>query len=173
MKQKLFIIFIFLFQLSSCQNMEQELKINPEQKIDLSRYEGLWYDYAHFPARFLDGCTNISAEYKKENPGYISVYNRCIKENGKSSSIKGKAFIVKSSGNSKLKVQFFWPFRADYWILDIDKNYEWALVGGPSRKYLWILSRETNLDEKIYKQLVLKAEELGFDTAKLIKTIHQ
>jgi apolipoprotein D and lipocalin family protein len=76
---------------------------------------------------------------------------------------------VDQSTNAKLKVSFFWPFSGDYWILDLGPNYEYAMVGEPGRKYLWILSRQPNLDEETYLKLAMKARLLGFDTSRLIR----
>src|SRR6056297_2005 len=101
--------------------------------VDLEKYAGRWYDIAHLPARFMKNCEYITAEYSLTNKKYIRVKNRCKKsDTGKWSSIKGKAFIVENSGNAKLKVQFFWPFRGDYWIIELADDYSYAVVGVPS-----------------------------------------
>jgi apolipoprotein D and lipocalin family protein len=83
---------------------------------------------------------------------------------------KGKAFIVESSNNAKLKVQFFWPFRGDYWIIDLAQDYSYAVVGAPDRKYLWILSRTTKIDEGLYQDIVNRIAQKGFDASKLQRT---
>ncbi len=142
------------------------------REVDLKKYSGIWYDYAHTPQRFLTGCSDIKAEYKLEKPRYVSVYNSCTKKSGSKSSIRGKAFPVKGSNYSRLKVQFFWPFRADYWILYLDEDYKYALVGGPSRDYLWILTRNPKIEKKKYEELVKRAKEMGFDVDQLIRTVH-
>ena len=154
------------------QGCESAPPLLPAENVDLKKYSGLWYDYAHTPQRFLVRCSDITAEYKIESDRYVSVYNSCVKDSGKKSAIKGKAFPVKGGNNAKLKVQFFWPFRADYWILDIDKDYQYAIIGGPSRSYLWILSRTPEMDEEKYNELVGKAEAMGFDVESLIRTVH-
>lgn len=163
---------MLLFSLLSCKSALPPL--NTVDSLNLEKYSGLWYDYAHLPAIFLDGCTDITAEYKIENDSYVSVYNHCVKsETGKESDIKGKAFVINGSNNAKLKVQFFWPFRANYWILAIDKDYQYALVGGPSRKYLWILTRTTKLDSKTYNELIETARSKDFKVENMIRTLHQ
>lgn len=170
--RKVLYISLILSLIPICQIKSQTMET--VKSVDLQKYSGLWYDYAHLPARFLEGCDEITAEYKIENTSYISVYNRCVKSStGKLSSIKGKAFIEKGSNNAKLKVQFFWPFKAKYWILDIDDDYRYALVGGPSRSYLWVLSRTPEMDEKKYNELILKARNLGFPVERMIKTKHK
>ncbi|MGC9342338.1 MAG: lipocalin family protein [Bacteroidales bacterium] len=143
------------------------------EKVDLEKYMGKWYDIAHFPAAFLNGCENITAEYSLTDKNFVRVYNRCVKTNtGKVKSIKGKAFKVKGSDNTKFKVQFFWPFRADYWILEIDPDYQYAAIGGPSRTYAWILSRTPDLDEEIINSLLELLKEKGFEVENMERTRH-
>jgi apolipoprotein D and lipocalin family protein len=139
--------------------------------VDLARYTGKWYEIASYPVSFQKGCSCIYAEYTATDKGYIKVFNSCRKGgvNGKISSISGKAFPVEGSNNAKLKVQFFWPFKAPYWIIGLADDYSWAIVSGPSRKYLWILSRTKQMDPKLYDQLCEKLRKDGFDLARLKK----
>lgn len=74
--------------------------------------------------------------------------------------------------NAKLKVQFFWPFKGDYWILDVGENYQYAVVGEPSRENLWILSRSPSIDQQVLKNIIEKVNAQGFETSKLIYTKH-
>ena len=124
--------------------------------VDLQKYAGKWYEIASFPQRFQQGCCGTTAEYTPTDKGFIVVENRCRKYglDGKMSYIKGKAFVEKNSGNAKLKVQFFWPFRGKYWIIDLADDYSYAVVGHPNRKYLWILSRNSSISEDLYMKLV-------------------
>lgn len=137
--------------------------------VDLSKYAGKWYEIASFPQRFQKGCIATTAEYTATDKGYIIVENRCRKGSvdGKQTYIKGKAFVEKNSGNAKLKVQFFWPFRAKYWIIDLADDYSFAVVSHPNRKYLWILSRTPKMEENVYKQIIARLKDSGFDLAKL------
>ncbi|MBW6490366.1 MAG: lipocalin family protein [Lentimicrobium sp.] len=139
--------------------------------VDLERYAGKWYDVASFPVRFQKGCHCTTAEYTLMPEGYIKVDNRCRKGgfNEKISGITGKAFSVKESNNTKLKVQFFWPFRSDYWIVRLDKDYSWAVVSNSSMKYLWILSRTPEMDEEIFQNIIEDLKNDGYDTDKLVK----
>jgi len=139
--------------------------------VDLVRYAGKWYEIASFPNSFQKGCSCTTAEYEATEKGFIKVINTC-KRNGEVTRIEGKAFVVKNSSNAKLKVQFFWPFKGDYWIIDLDTNYNYAVVGNPSRKYLWILSREKNMNDETFNSIVKRISEKGFDTSKLVKTTH-
>jgi apolipoprotein D and lipocalin family protein len=140
--------------------------------IELEKYLGKWYEIAHLPARFQEGCTDTSATYALSEDGSISVLNECIK-NGKMKLAKGKAKVVDKHSGAKLKVTFFWPFYGDYWIIDLGKDYDYAVVGTPNRKYLWILSRTPRMDDKLFSQLVESVKSKGFDVNNLIKTNHK
>ncbi|MCW4030382.1 MAG: lipocalin family protein [Candidatus Bathyarchaeota archaeon] len=138
--------------------------------VDLNRYLGKWYEIAHLPARFQEGCQNTTATYTLRKDGSISVLNQCTR-NGKSKLAKGKAKVVDKTTNANLKVTFFWPFYGDYWIINLGSGYEYAVVGTPDRRYLWILCRTPTMDEKLYTQLTDWAKTKGFDVSELIKTI--
>jgi apolipoprotein D and lipocalin family protein len=140
--------------------------------VDLEKYSGLWYEIAAFPTRFEKGCSNTTAEYQLSPKGYVIVINRCIRES-KRTEIKGKAFVVPNSGNARLKVQFFWPFRGDYWIFELADNYSWAVVGSPKRNYLWILARSPEMNEQLYNEVAGRIAEKGFDISRLQKTYHE
>ena len=136
--------------------------------VDLSRYAGKWYQIAFFPTVFQGTCTiNTTATYGIRPDGKISVFNECYKPNGKYKSILGTARPVDSS-NSKLKVKFFWFAPAgDYWIIDLEPNYQYAVVGAPNRKYLWILSRTPQITGSLYLELLKRAEAQAFDVSRI------
>lgn len=164
-------IFIGLFSLMLTSiAMSQTLETVPY--VDLNKYAGKWYEIASFPQRFQKGCYATTAEYTVTDKGFVIVENRCNKDsiNGKPSYIKGKAFVVENSGNAKLKVQFFWPFKGKYWIIDLADDYSYAVVGHPNRNYLWILSRTATMNDAIYQQIVSRIKEKGFDISKLKRT---
>ena len=142
--------------------------------VDLKRYAGKWYEIASYPQRFQKGCHCTTAEYTLSPDGdYIVVENRCNKDsvNGKPSGIKGKAFVDKNSGNAKLKVQFFWPFKGKYWIIDLADDYRYAVVSHPNRKYLWILSRTPQMNAADYQGIIDRLKAKGFDLSKLKLTV--
>jgi apolipoprotein D and lipocalin family protein len=141
--------------------------------VDLAKYAGKWYEIASYPVSFQKDCYCIKAEYTATDKGYIKVFNSCRKGSvdGKIGSINGKAFPVKGSNNAKLKVQFFWPIKAPYWIIGLADDYSWAIVSGPSRKYLWILSRTPVMEQQLYDQLVERLKKDGFDISKLKKGV--
>jgi apolipoprotein D and lipocalin family protein len=139
--------------------------------VDLKKYLGKWYEIAHLPARFQEGCTHTTATYALSEDGSISVLNEC-RRNGKMRQSKGKAKLVDKDSGAKLKVTFFWPFYGDYWIIDLGKDYDYAVVGTPNRKYLWILNRTPQIDSKLYSPLIESVKSKGFDVNNLIKTSH-
>jgi apolipoprotein D and lipocalin family protein len=140
--------------------------------VDLKKYLGKWYEIASYPQRFQKGCHCTTAEYSLSEKGYIIVENRCNKDsvNGKEAYIKGKAFVQKNTGNAKLKVQFFWPFKGKYWIIDLADDYSYAVVSHPNRNYLWILSRTPKMDKAIYQKILNRLKEKGFDLSRLKNT---
>jgi apolipoprotein D and lipocalin family protein len=139
--------------------------------VELEKYLGKWYEIAHLPARFQEGCTDTTATYALSKDGSISVLNECMR-NGKMKRAKGKAKVVDKHSGAKFKVTFFWPFYGDYWIIDLGKDYDYAVVGTPNRKYLWILSRIPQMDDKLFSQLVESVKSKGFDVSSLIETSH-
>jgi len=141
--------------------------------VDVARYTGKWYEIASFPQRFQKGCHCTTAQYTLSTDGYIVVENRCNRDsvNGRQSYIKGKAFVQPNSGNAKLKVQFFFPIRAQYWIIDLADDYSYAVVGHPSRKYLWILCRMPHMSDATYSAIIARLREKGFDIDKLKRTV--
>ena len=140
--------------------------------VDLDRYLGTWYEIARYPAWFQRDCTAVTAQYSLRDDGKIKVVNSCRKKtlDGKLKQANGRAKIIDDGSNAKLKVSFFGPFWGDYWILDLDPDYNWAVVGMPSRKYLWILSRSPEMNQEIFDRIVSRLPELGYDPAKLLMT---
>jgi len=140
--------------------------------VELEKYLGKWYEIAHLPAKFQEGCNETTATYRLSKDDSISVLNQCTK-NGKMKQAKGKAKVVDKNSNAKLKVTFVWPFYGDYWIIKLGNDYDYSVVGTPNRKYLWILSRTPQMDDKLYSQLIEYVKSKGFDVNKLIKTIQK
>lgn len=142
------------------------------KKFDLERYLGEWYEIARNPHSFEKDLVGVTATYSMRDDGKIRVINQGYKHSldGEISVAEGKAKIPDPSIPGKLKVSFFWIFYADYLVLELDEeNYEWAVVGSRSPKYLWILCRKPQMDEITYKQLIQKLEKRGYDTTKLIR----
>ena len=141
--------------------------------VDVEKYMGIWYEIASFPQQFQKGCHCTKAEYtlnKKE--GFVEVKNSCRKNgaDGKLDEATGKATIADKKTNAKLEVEFFWPFKGKYWIIELASDYSYAVVGHPNREYLWILSRTPKMDTATYDMLTAAAKAKGFNLKKLQKT---
>lgn len=149
-----------------------KVPLETAKQVELTKYLGLWYEIARFPVWFQKSNEAATADYSLRKDGNIKVLNTAFKGSlsGETRTIKGKAWVVDKATNAKLKVQFFWPFSGDYWIIQLGDNYEYAVVGAPKRDYLWILSRTPNMDEALYQKILKKlAEEQGYDVNKIIK----
>ncbi len=137
--------------------------------VDLARYVGRWFEIAKYPARFERDCDrDVTAHYTRLENGEIEVLNECVKEDGKVKASKGKAKVVDQTTNAKLKVTFFWPFFGDYWVIDLDPQYRWVVVGEPHRKYLWILSRVPHMDPATFADIKSRLPQKGYDPNKLV-----
>jgi len=138
--------------------------------VVLERYVGVWYEIARLPNRFQTQCArNIKAEYQLVEGG-MQVRNSCVQANGKTRSATGFAKVEPGSGNARLRVSFFRPFYGPYWVLALDREYAWSLVGSPDRKQLWILSRTPHLPQDVQQRIIARAAELGFATESLLFT---
>ncbi|HSX62756.1 MAG TPA: lipocalin family protein [Tahibacter sp.] len=143
--------------------------------VDLQRYAGTWYEQARLPNRFQKQChREVSATYTPQADGSVEVLNRCLRENGTSDSAVGKAEVDDPRQPGLLDVTFMpkglrWlPFtQAEYRIVALDDDYQWSIVGGKDRKYLWVLTRRQNIDAAQREALVDRARALGYDTTKL------
>jgi apolipoprotein D and lipocalin family protein len=137
--------------------------------LDVRQYAGTWYEIARLPNKFEKNLEFVTATYELMENGKIKVTNRGISsiEPHKKSEVTGKAWVPDPAFPGKLKVQFFWPFAGPYWVIALDPDYRYALVGDPSRKYLWILSKDKQLNQETYLKLVQTARDMGFETDKL------
>jgi len=138
--------------------------------VDLTRYMGVWHEIARIDHSFQKGCIKSSATYTMLPDGEVEVINRCVNEkDGNLREAKGRAWSVDPNGNARLKVSFFWPFRGDYWIVDLGREYEYAVVGSPNRKYLWILARQATMDDSVYRGILERLKSQGFATDLLVR----
>ena len=175
MRDFLILLILSLMVFSCAGKAKNDAPLTVVNAVDLNRYLGKWYEIASYPAWFQKGCTASTAEYSLLPDGKIQVINRCRKGslNGPLKESNGKAEIVDTVTYAKLKVWFFWPFKGNYWIIDLDENYQWVVVGEPSRKYLWVLSRTPTMDEDLYCQITKTLPQKGYDPEKLRKTTHK
>ena len=139
------------------------------KEVDLDRYSGRWYEIARYPNSFEQGCVGVTADYTPLDDGRIEVVNTCIEStlDGPSREIRGSARVVDATTNAKLKVTFFWPFEGDYWIIGLDEDYSYAVVGEPSRGFLWILSRTPQMDDQTYADIIESLPAFGYDADRL------
>ena len=138
--------------------------------VDLTRYMGVWHEIARIDHSFQKGCIKSSATYTLLPDGEVEVINRCVNEkDGHLRETKGHAWSVDPENNARLKVTFFWPFRGDYWIIELGKEYEYAVVGSPNRQYLWILARQPVMDDFVYKGILERLTAQGFPVERLIR----
>ena len=135
--------------------------------LDVNRFMGSWYEIARYEHSFEKGMTHVKASYSLLPDGTIRVLNSGMK-NGKKKEIEGKARKKKdSNSNSKLEVSFFLWFYSDYFVFELDDNYQYAVIGSSSDKYLWILSRTPQLPQSTINDLLIKIKKRGYDTSKL------
>ena len=143
--------------------------VSPVQNFELERYLGTWYEIARFDHRFERGLNYVTAEYQLNEDGTVKVINRGKdRDTGEWEQAEGLAKLVGDEQTGHLKVSFFGPFYASYVIAALDDDYQYSLVTGPNRDYLWILSRTPSLDNETLNSLVSKARELGYATDQLI-----
>ncbi len=144
-------------------------------RVDLERYAGTWYEIATIPSWFQRDCTAVTATYSPNPDGTLRVINRCRvgDPDGPSRQVEGVATVVDPTTNAKLSVSFFAPFSGAYWIVALDPEYRYAMVGHPSRDYLWILARQPTLADDTYRILVDRARALGYDPDRLVRTRHR
>jgi apolipoprotein D and lipocalin family protein len=136
--------------------------------VDLARYRGFWYEIAKIPNQFQKQCARQTiAHYSQRADGQLNVLNQCIKKNGNADQARGIARVVDPTSRAKLKVSLvsFWgwrPFWGDYWIIGLDQNYRWAIVGTPDRHYGWILARSQRLDPATLETILTILERNGY-----------
>lgn len=163
------ILICFLLSLAACANLPEG--VEPITGFDAKRYAGKWYEIARLDNRFEKGLSNVTADYQLRDDGHIDVINRGFSAaNNEWKQAKGLAKFVDKADKGQLKVSFFGPFYGGYNIVALDKdNYDYALVAGNDRSYLWVLSRRPQLSAPIFDQLVAKAKSLNFPVNELIR----
>ncbi len=165
-------LLLGIFTLAGC-SVSPPKGVTVVQPFDLTRYLGTWYEIARLDHSFERNLDNVSAEYSMRPDGNVQVVNSGYKtDSGERKEAIGVAKFIGSPEVASLKVSFFGPFYGGYHVVELDEDYRWALVIGPSRKYLWILARDRQLPTAVREQLVRRASELGVDTSELIWVEH-
>lgn len=159
------LLFVFLLSIPTFSKAEDFVghrpKVKPVSELDLNRYLGKWYEIAAIPQKFQKGCVATTAEYSLRKDGQIKVNNTCRLNtvDGPVKTAIGRAWIPNHEKPAQLKVSFFWPFAGKYWVIELGQDYEYAVVGHPSRKYLWILSRTPTLETPVLEELLNRIEQ--------------
>jgi len=162
------LIALFIVFLANCTGIPDGLKA--VEDFNINRYTGTWYEIARLDNRFEKGLEKIAATYQLRDDGGVDVINKGWNEQtGEWNQVEGKAYFIDKPTIGRLKVSFFGPFYGGYNIIDLDKkDYSYALVTGPDKSYLWILSKTKHLSEETQTTLINKAKALGFTTDDLI-----
>ena len=164
-------VVVTSFRCSQTEKAMQSFNNRPVSQFDLDRYLGTWYEIARFPHRFEKDLAAVTATYEKRSDGKVKVINSGYKgePGGPFRKATGKAKVV---GTGHLKVSFFLFFYADYFVMELDPDYQWALVGSSSPGYLWILSRSPEMEAPLYDSIVTMASQRGYDPGQLIRVDH-
>jgi len=171
---KYFVLVILLLNLTlltNCKSNDSMINKETVKEVDLEKYIGTWYEIARYPHSFEKGLVGVTATYSFRKDGKIKVVNKGFKNslNGEEDIAIGKAKVPDYNDKAKLKVSFFWIFYGDYYIMELDDDYQWAVIGSSSDKYLWILSRTPKMEESVYNMLIQRIEKRGYNLDKLIK----
>jgi apolipoprotein D and lipocalin family protein len=166
------ILIVLVLFLTGCVGIPENVR--PVEDFRLEKYLGKWYEIARLDHSFERGLTRVTADYSLRDDGGVRVLNRGYSEKEKKwMEAEGKAYFVQRPDQGHFKVSFFGPFFGSYIVFALDEeNYQYSLVSGPNKSFLWILARATEISEELRNILIQKAETLGFDTSKLIFVEH-
>ncbi len=168
--KKIFIVLALL--LTGCVAIPENIK--PVDNFDVKKYMGKWYEIARLDHSFEQGLTRVTADYSLRDDGGVRVLNRGYSEKEKTwKEAEGKAYFVGRRDQGCLKVSFWGPFYGSYVVFELDReSYQYALVCGPNRSYLWLLARSSQIEQGLKDTLIAKAAALGFETSKLVFVDH-
>lgn len=174
MKKLLVLIILFSCSINAVAYDAEPLRTI--DALDVPRYMGKWYEIARYPNWFQKKCvSDSSAEYSIRTDGRVQVVNRCRQVNGEMKEASGIARQIGGSTSAKLKVSFVHPWLSfipavwgDYWVIDLDSDYQLVAVSEPSRQYLWILARTPTVEQKTFDAMLSRLKSRGFESDKLI-----
>lgn len=166
-----FVLLSVLAGLSGCQQ-EYHPPLPTVPSVDLRRFMGDWYEIALLPNQFQSMCVADTKARYRQDGDRVRVKNSCRKSDGTMADVSGIAKVVEGSRNAKLRVSFFRPFYGDYWVLALDPEYRWVLVGEPSRKYGWVLSRQPVLEDALLQNILDTAVSLGYERSTFLPSPH-
>ena len=157
---------------------DNKTELQTVSSVDVKRFAGKWYEIARYPNKFQKKCIgNTTATYAAKANGKISVVNQCILKDGIFGRAEGEAIVTDQASNAKFEMSFASKYKSflstdwdNYWVVDLDENYQYAAASDPKRENLWILSRTPELKDAIYQNILRRVEKLGFSPGKLLKT---
>lgn len=161
MKTYAILLFFLLMNMNTTEN-------KPVPKIDPVKYAGKWYVIGLIPTKFDRTWQNTTETYTLNSKGDYDIYTTYTKK-GKDKSVRSKGFLNPKLGNAVWKVQFVWPFRADYWVIEYGEDYSYTVVGHPKNKFLYIMSRQPSMSDSLYGAITERCKAKGYDTDKLRK----
>jgi len=166
-------IACILVLVPSCVSMPIVPPLETVPFVDVERYMGKWYEIASYPTFFNTSCTATTAEYTLQDDGTVQVVNECRIDDpsGRVDRIEGTARVVNEETNAELKVVFFCFAQGDYWIIDLDEDYQWAVVGDPGRQTLFVLSRTPTLEDDVYQGILTRVRANCYDPEYLNLTV--
>jgi apolipoprotein D and lipocalin family protein len=162
-------VFILLFLTHAMVLHAQENKTVTQ--VDLKKMEGTWYSLSSIPTPLDKKWRETIEAYTWNDKGYYDVYTtykKIKKDQSAEGSIRSKLFVVEGTGNAQLKAQFFWPFKTDYWVVELADDYTYLVVGHPKKKYLFIMSRKPSIDKVLYAQIIERCKNRGYATDELV-----
>ncbi len=170
--KKVCLIYLF-FSLTNCSANTMN-KLQTVDYVDLNRFMGDWYVIANIPTWLEKGAHNALEQYYWNEDGYIDVTFSFNKDSfsGKKKRLTQKAFIYNSTTNAEWRIQPFWPLKLPYLVIDLDEDYQYTVIGYPSRKFLWIMSRSKNLDKETLRIIYDNLEAQGYDASMIQKVPH-
>ena len=142
--------------------------------VDIERFMGDWYVIANIPTFIEKGATNAIESYKLGSNGVIETTFTFFKDspNGEKKTYRPTGFIKDIETNAEWRMQFLWPFKMPFLIIDLDEEYTYTVIGIPSRKYVWIMARDSGMNDKLYDGILSRLSEIGYDVS-LIQKVPQ
>lgn len=149
------------------------LKNEVVHSVDLKRYAGTWYSLYSIPTMFDSQSRETSGKYTWNNDGYFDVVTSYKKGNeSEIRTVRSKVFQVAGTNNAQMKAQFLWPYKVDYWVIELADDYSYVVVGHPDHKFLFIMSRKTKISNELYQGIVARCKSRGYDVSKLVSQQH-
>lgn len=159
--------------LGGCATVSPLPALKTVAQVDIQRYLGTWYEIATIPAWFEKDLVAVTATYSLRPDGNLRVVNqgRKLTLDGPLQRAEGRAWIADGQDASRLKVSFFLWFAGNYWIIELDPDYRYVVVGDPTREYLWILARTPRIDDALYQDLLRRIAAHGYDLTRIKKAV--